>query len=319
MCSLQKSLSPRRASQGDGRDSRYLRGKGCGFRTGQGKRLCGLGPGHVGALLPRSLPHVSSNRCRRSPSLPARHPLGAERKPATPAARPGEGDSGGESRSSGAGAGVRASPARGDGASSGGGKVKERGLSLYNAGPGPFWCNRIITEGRASLSKHTSPPARPLPGINIKDWCIVFCKRAIQSPSGTSPCPRLWKGVFLGSAHRYTWSLLRTESFLLTALIVGCSPAPSARLGIAGATLGDGCMCVCVSPHACAPRSTPKGPLGARKAPVGSGLQQSQVGGSAVLSGPSLILSLGWGGETPASRFFRGCCDNLCKSRPRVV
>lgn len=70
---------------------------------------------------------------------------------------------------------ARAGPGRGE--------VKERGLSLGMAGPGSFCCNGIITEGRASLSKHTRPPAGPLPGINIKDRCIVSCERALPSPS----------------------------------------------------------------------------------------------------------------------------------------
>lgn len=89
---------------------------------------------------------------------------------------------------------------------------------------------------------------------------MVFCKRAIQSPSGTSTRPRLWNRVSPGSARLYTWPPLRTESFLLTALVVGCSPAPRARPGIAGTTRGGGCMyvCVCVSPRLC-PSQHPDG------------------------------------------------------------
>lgn len=122
-------------------------------------------------------------------------------------------------RDSGASGGDRASPARGDGASAGDREVKERGLSLDNAGTGPFWCNRIITEGRASLSKHTRLLARPLPRINIKDRCIVFCKRSIPSPSMPSLRPRLRRRVSPGSARRSAWSLLFFASSLYLSLL----------------------------------------------------------------------------------------------------
>lgn len=167
-------------------------------------------------------PHGSSSRCRSCPSLPARTPPGRGEETGFPGRRVPAG----AARERRAGAAV---PARGaaqvppaeTGASAGGGEVKERGLSLDNAGPGPFWCNRIITEGRASLSKHTRPPARPLPGINIKGRGIVFCKRAIPFPSAPSPCPRSRSRLSPGSARRSAGRsarpvppFLRTQGFL---------------------------------------------------------------------------------------------------------
>lgn len=56
-----------------------------------------------------------------------------------------------------------------------GGPGRLKSVAFPSARPGRalFCPNGIITEGRASLSKHTRPPARPLAGINIKDRCFV--------------------------------------------------------------------------------------------------------------------------------------------------
>lgn len=73
------------------------------------------------------------------------------------------------------------------------GRVKERGFSLATAGPGSLCPNGIITEGRASLSKHTRPPGRPLARINIKD-CVSHPPRCPGCGAGL--CWSLFSSLF---------------------------------------------------------------------------------------------------------------------------
>jgi len=145
-----KAPFPQRPQPRDGRGTGYRSREGGGFGTGRAGRA--LGP--VGAPLRRSLPHVSSSRRRK---VPQTSPLAVLRDPAGSAR---EGRAGG----GGAGAGAAQIPPAETGGSGCGGEVKERGLSLRDARPGPFWCNGIITAGRASLSKHTRPAGQASPG-----------------------------------------------------------------------------------------------------------------------------------------------------------